>query len=91
MFQKSFLLNSLDVLLNAHVIRKADGLSYQRASCAKTRAASDANYWTIRTLFIATNTVLGGIRTCLGVSIDLMFLWISCPLHYCLFEATKQR
>ena len=35
-------------------------------------------YWTIRTLFITVIAfVIGGIRTCLGVSDDLMFLWIS--------------
>ena len=35
-------------------------------------------YWTIRTLFIGlTNFMIGGIRTCLGVSDDPVFLWIS--------------
>ena len=40
--------------------------------------------WTIRRLFIRDYFVIGGYRTCLGVSYDPMFLWISsssCPLN----------
>ena len=40
----------------------------------------NANYWTIRTLeesICNDYFVLGGIRTCLGVSTDPMFVWIS--------------
>ena len=48
-------------------------------------------YWTIRTLFITTTTpLIGGIRTCLGVSDDPMFLWISlssCPLNLLLVRS----
>ena len=42
-------------------------------------------YWTIRTLFHYNDYfMIGGIRACLGVSDDPMFLWISsnsCPLN----------
>ena len=46
------------------------------------RTASDANCWTISTLFIAIR-VFGEICTCLGISNNPMFMWISlnsCPL-----------
>ena len=41
--------------------------------------ATDAKYWTIRTLFIAMTSLLGAreIRPCLVVFSDSMFLWIS--------------
>ena len=42
------------------------------------RTASGANYWMIRALLYCNDYfVLGGILTCLGVSSDPMFLWIS--------------
>ena len=47
--------------------------------------------WTIRTLFHYQDYfVIGGIRTCLGVSDDPMFLWISsnfCPLNLLLVRS----
>ena len=56
-------------------------------SCHRT--ASNA-YWMIRTLFIEVTLVFGGIRTCLGISTDLMFLCVysnSCPLNLLLVRS----
>ena len=48
-------------------------------------------YWAIHTLFYYIDYfVIGGIRTCLGVSDDPMFLWISsnsCPLNLLLVRS----
>ena len=55
------------------------------SSCHRT--ASDAKYWMICTLFYFVHNdyfVLGGIRTCLGVFCDFMFLWIS--LNSCILN-----
>ena len=53
-------------------------------------AASDANYKTTRALHCNECFVIGGLRTCLGVSSDPMFLWIfskSCPLNLLLVRS----
>ena len=59
------------------------------SSCHRT--ASDANLLDDpHTFHYQDYFVIGGIRTCLGVSDDAMFLWIfsnSCPLNLLLFRS----
>ena len=59
------------------------------------QTASDANLFDNQNTFHCNDySVIGGIRTYLGVSDNPMFLWISLnssPPNFCLFEATKQR
>ena len=59
------------------------------SSCHRT--ASDANLLDDpHTFYYIDYFVIGGIRTCLGVSYDPMFLWISsnsCPLNLLLVRS----
>ena len=59
------------------------------SSCPRT--PPDADYWRIRALFHSNDYfVIRGIRTCLRVSTDLMFLWVSsnfCPLTLLLVQS----